>query len=288
MKKYEVENKAPSLLPDGEWKLVWHDEFDKGVLDRSKWDFRTSMMGKPCKQWITEEGIEFDDDNIIFKLIEKDGVYCSSQLQTGYNFMDGSSETFDALKNESKTAENANVDYFSWPIGEIKEPKFMKKYGYFECRFKLQEKNGWWSAFWLQSDIIGSTLNPEFSGVEVDIMESFCRNNVIQHANHWNGYGSQHRGTGAINVELKDTEDGYHTAGLHWTKDFYRYYVDGVLTYEIKAGGEFPVSQKEQFLLVSTEAVGYRCSAWNDWNNLKKAVGDKFIVDYVRVFDEVK
>lgn len=288
MKKYEVANKVPSILPDGEWKLVWNDEFDKGELDRNKWDFRRSMMGKYCKQWVADVGIEFDEDNIIFKLIEKDGVYCSSQLQTGYNFMDGSAQEFDALGNESKKSESGTVQYFSWPIGEIKEPKFMKKYGYFECRCKMQEKDGWWCAFWLQSPIIGSTMNPEFSGVEVDIMEQFSLPNAIQHANHWNGYGSQHKGSGAMNVELKETEDGYHTFGLQWTKDFYRYYVDGQLTYEIKADGEFPVSQTEQFVLISTEAIGYRSSTWNRWEATKAAVGDKWVVDYVRVFDEVE
>ncbi len=89
MVKYDIENKEPSFLPDGDWDLIFNDEFDQGKLDTSKWDFRYSMMGKECKHWVGDEGIEFDDDNIIFKLIEKDGIYCSSQLQTGYNFMDG-------------------------------------------------------------------------------------------------------------------------------------------------------------------------------------------------------
>ncbi len=48
-----------------------------------------------------------------------------------------------------------------------------------------------------------------------------------------------------------------------------------------------PVSQREEFILLSTEVVGYRNSRWNCWDKLKDAVGDKFIVDYVRVFDEV-
>ena len=69
--KYDIENKEPSFLPDGNWSLIFDDEFDQGKLDTSKWDFRRSMMGKECKHWVGDEGIEFDDDNIIFKLIEK-------------------------------------------------------------------------------------------------------------------------------------------------------------------------------------------------------------------------
>ena len=167
----------------------------------------------------------------------------------------------------------------------------MHKYGYYECRCKMQQKEGWWSAFWLQSPIIGTTLNPEFSGVEVDIMEQFWRtkyepHNIITHNNHWNGYGTQHQSTGAFRVPLKETEDGYHIFGLEWTDEYYRYYVDGEMTWEVKA--PYPVSQTEQFILISTEAVGYRASGWSQWEDLEKAEGDTFTVDYVRVFDEVK
>lgn len=273
MIKYDIENKEPSFLPDGNWSLIFDDEFDQGKLDTSKWDFRRSMMGKECKHWVGDEGIEFDDDNIIFKLIEKDGVYCSSQLQTGYNFMDGV-----VKENDDRSK------YFSWPISEIKENKFVHKYGYYECRCKMQQMDGWWCAFWLQSPIIGSTLSPEISGIEVDIMEQFEKNNTIQHNNYWNGYSSQMQKTGPTFVTLEETKDNYHTFGLDWTADYYRYYVDGRLTLEIKANAPFPVSQTEQFLLLTTEAIGYRTSTWNCWDETKKAVGDKWIVDYVRVF----
>ena len=33
MNKYEVKEHEPSYLPDGEWKLVWSDEFDGTELD---------------------------------------------------------------------------------------------------------------------------------------------------------------------------------------------------------------------------------------------------------------
>ena len=92
-------------------------------------------------------------------------------------------------------------------------------------------------------------------------------------------------GSGATYVDIEETEDGYHTLGLDWTPEYYRYYVDGKLTLEIKADGEFPVSQTEQFILISTESMGYRSSTWNCWEDTEKAVGDKWIVDYVRVFE---
>lgn len=285
MKKFEVANHEPSILPEGEWELVFSDEFNQHSLDKTKWDFRTSMMGRHCEHWVKEEGIAFDGDNIIFKLIEKDGVYCTSQIQTGYNFMDGTAQTFNVSSNENKKAQNDAVQYFSWPIGEIKEPKFMHKYGYYECRCKMAEYGGWWSAFWLQSPIIGSTLNPEFSGIEVDIMENgFESRDIIQHNNHWNGYGSQLKSIGA-EYALAQTADGYHRFGLEWTPNYYRYYVNGKMTWEVKS--PYPISQTEQFVLLSAEAIGYRSSDWNAWDEVKKAAenNDVFVVDYVRVFD---
>ena len=35
MKKFDVRGHEPSILPDGEWKMVWNDEFDGTELDRS-------------------------------------------------------------------------------------------------------------------------------------------------------------------------------------------------------------------------------------------------------------
>ena len=60
MKIFEIEGHAPSLLPDGEWKLFWSDEFDGDTLDTSKWSFRLNFWGKRLKV----EG-EFIDDAFI-------------------------------------------------------------------------------------------------------------------------------------------------------------------------------------------------------------------------------
>lgn len=291
METYKVEDHVASVLPDGKWNLVWADEFDGDTLDRTKWDTRLYMMGRRAEQFV-EDAYELDgNSNLILKLIERDGRYCTTQLQTGYNFMDLPGEVFDPSETESVVEKKEAECYFKWQIGEIKKPKFMHKYGYYECRCKMQEREGWWSAFWLQSPIIGSTMDPEFSGVEVDIMEQFWRtkyepHHIITHNNHWNGYGSQHETTGAYQVKLKETEDGFHTFGLEWTPEYYRYYVDGEMTWEVTV--PYPVSQTEQFLLVSTEAVGYRNSGWEQWDDLKTAAGDTFVVDYVRVFDRVE
>lgn len=258
-----------SLLPKNKkWELIWNDEFDGDSLDRSKWDFRLHLMQRR-HQTFTDEGAVLDGkSNLHLNLIEKDGQYYSSHLQTGSNFLDRPGEKYEK---------------FTWPIAKIVQPKFMHKYGYYEIRCKLQTQKGWWSAFWLQSPTIGSSLDPGKAGIEVDIMESFTPNGIIYHNNHWNGYGDDHQTAESGERKLEETEDGFHTFGLDWSKDGYVYYVDGKESWRVDS----PVSHTEQFMLISTECDGYR--AGNEpVEELKKAVlPDAFIIDYVRVYDEI-
>ena len=115
MKAYEVKDHAASLLPEGkEWKLVWSDEFDGTELDKSKWDFRREIMGTRHAAWCGEEGIELDgNSNCVFRMIEKDGMICSTQLQTGYNYMD-------AVKDDAGTKYSGGLN---WPIAPLKQAK---------------------------------------------------------------------------------------------------------------------------------------------------------------------
>ena len=88
MQNIKVEGHEDSLLPEGSWKLVWSDEFDGTELDRTKWDFRLSMMGKRHLAW-TDKAVHLDGNgNVVFDIIDEEGHPASSQLQTGYNFMD--------------------------------------------------------------------------------------------------------------------------------------------------------------------------------------------------------
>lgn len=270
---------VPSLLPKGKkWKLVWHDEFDGDTLDRSKWDFRMHLMQQRHPTFTDQGAVPDGKGNLLLTLQEKDGHFYSPHLQTGYNYMDrpGESFCFDANPDKPKPK-------FVWPIGKFQEPKFAHKYGYYECRCKLPTQEGWWVAFWLQAPYIGSTPDPKRSGIEIDIMENFHRDGKIYHNNHWNGYGADHQEAASGERLLKDTPDGFHVFGLDWSRDGYTYYVDGEVSWRV----DDPVSDCEQFVLITTECFGYRTGDTPD-PVLKKAVlPDYFVVDYVRVFDEM-
>ena len=73
MKKYDVKDHAPSLLPDGmEFELVWSDEFDGDTLDSTKWDYRLCMMGKRHPAW-TDKGVKIENGCAVFSIFEENG-----------------------------------------------------------------------------------------------------------------------------------------------------------------------------------------------------------------------
>jgi len=277
-----VEGHEPSLLPKGKkFKLVWADEFDGGTLDKSKWGFRTMFWGREAKQFC-ERGVSLDGNGnlIIEPVLMEDGRICSAQLQTYTN-------TGDYVRSEPEAGVNPCGDNNFWPFLKTPEPKFLHRYGYYEIRCKLQEDTTrhWWSAFWLQSPSIGMAPNAEYCGVENDIMEYFS-DGIITSGNFYDGYatGSLKRDA-RVHYKKPESKDGYHRFGLLWEKDKYVFYCDGVETSRTTK----KISQVEQFILVSTEIEGYRkgdCTKPKD--GAECVLGDKFIVDYVRVVDEIE
>jgi len=272
MKKYQINNYEPSWLPDGkEWNLIWSDEFDGAELDTTKWDYRLSMMGVRWPAW-TDKGVHLDgNSNAVFTLIEEDGRPVCSQLQTGYNFMD-----------EPVVRTTFGDEHLQWNIGKLKKQKFTHKYGYYECRCRLQQKPGWRVAFWIQSPIIGASLDPAQTGSEIDVMECFQPGIVSPHYINTGGYGldMERICVGGMPVDEKI----FHRFGVLWDETGYTLYVDGVEDGHI----DTYVSGCPQFILISGEPDGYRNEDHQPTAEAIAAIGDTFVVDYVRVFEQVK
>lgn len=272
MNKFLVENHYESWLPDGEWELAWADEFDGTELDTSKWDYRLSMMGKLHPAWV-DRGVHLDgNSNAVFTLIEENGLPVSAQLQTGYNFMD-----------EPVTETKFGADHLQWNIGKLKENKFTHTYGYYECRCRLQQKPGWWSAFWIQSPIIGASLDSQYTGTEIDIMESFKPGKIVAHNAYTGGYGQDMKRLYVGGGQELSTDE-FHRFGLLWDETGYTFYVDGVEDGKI----EGHLSAAPEFILITTEVTGYRYKEHYPVKPAFESLGDTFVVDYVRVFDRKK
>lgn len=271
-----VPGHEPSLLPAGrDFTLAWHDEFDGDELDRSKWAYRLCMMQKRHPAWV-DDAVRLDGKgNAVFWLRIEDGRPVSSQLQTGFNFMD-----------EPVEQTTFGNDHLQWPIGKLRAPLFEHAYGYWECRCRLQQKPGWWSAFWMQSATIGAFPDPARAGVEIDVMESFRPGVCHRHNVFHGGYGKDNvRLTAGSDIEGLDTS-AFHRFGVLWDDGGYTFYVDG--REHGRVAGH--VSRVPLFVLVSTEVTGYRHADHKPVPDAFAAAeaGDTFLVDYVRMFDEVK
>ncbi len=283
MIKFKVEGHENSLLPEGNWKLVWADEFDGekgGKPDPAKWLYRTKFWGYDSKTYIKEEGVELDgNSNLLFKLIEKDGNYFSTQLQTSTN-------AFDYLIRDGAYEENPWAEKPFWPLEKLPKPTFMHRYGYYEVRCRIQKQPGWWSAFWLQSPSIGTTADGKYSGIECDIFECFhgqikkVTSGLIR-----GGYATELQEIARIRYFPEDTShDVFHRFGVEWNEEGYVFYCDGKET----ARTTEAVSNIEQFILLTTECRGYRSANAKPCDELKNAeLPDDFVVDYVRVFDKI-
>ncbi|MBO4287848.1 MAG: hypothetical protein J5985_06755, partial [Kiritimatiellae bacterium] len=157
-----VEGREPSLLPKGrKFTLVWNDEFDGDALDGSKWGWRTNFWGRRAHWFATPEdgAVEVKDGLLRMKLVKRpDGQFVSPQLQTGEIVWD--------IPHDAKGRG-------FWPLAKRAKPKFVHRYGYYECRCRLQQMPGWWSAFWMQAPMQGCSFDPRRAGLEHDIMESF-------------------------------------------------------------------------------------------------------------------
>ncbi len=273
MQRFQLADHEDSLLPDGNWKLVWNDEFDGTELDRTKWDYRLSMMGKRHPAW-TDKGVHLDGKgNVVFDILMEEGRPVSSQLQTGYNFMD-----------EPVQETMFGGDHLQWPIGKLKKNLFTHLYGYYECRCRLQQcPEGWWSAFWMQSPVIGASLDPAETGTELDIMECFSAGKVVPHNAFTGGYGLDMTRAKAGGLDGLD-QKAFHRFGMLWDKTGYTFYVDGVEDGHISEN----ISHHPEFILISTEVKGYRGKDHKSCKEAFDIIGkDSFIVDYVRVFDKL-
>lgn len=219
------------------YKLVWEDEFDGNELDTTKWKVRG--IGPRAIAYISEEAVKVEDGYLkLFALKQGDSLLGSAVGTQG---------------------------------------QFMAKYGYYECRAKLQKSRGVWAAFWLQSTKISQGEDPSIYGSEIDVMEFFRKlgKDIVSHNVHW-AYGPNQQTTRGMQSYHKGVSEGFHTFSLEWLPDKYIFYIDGYKFYEVTKG----ISNIEEYMILSMEYPG------NKKDIRKTKFPDVFVVDYVKVYQK--
>jgi beta-glucanase (GH16 family) len=235
--KKEITTAEKSAVPP-DYVLAWNDEFDGDSLDREKWGYH--WLGKRKLGYSTEESVSLSGGTLKLRLYKDQDKYCYGMIDT--------------------------------------RGKYAAKYGYFETRAKLPKIKGPQSAFWLLSEKYGSIIgDPGSSGVEIDIMEYVKTSpGKVHFTIHWDGYKDKHKKNG-YSFDHPSVEDGdWHTYGLLWTPDSYKFYVDGIFAHEKKV----PISHIPEYILLSNE-IGQ----WGGGDKIaEEKLPDQFEVDYVRVY----
>ena len=217
------------------YELVWQDEFKGKALDPSKWEVRG--VGPRALGFVSPEAVKVDGGCLKLLAFKKDGRILIGAVGT--------------------------------------QGHFMPRYGYFECRAKLQQSPGIWGAFWIQSPKISQGEDPAVYGAEIDIMECFKKlgTDIVSHNVHW-AYGPHQQTTHGMQSYLKGVSDGFHTFALEWTPKKYVFFVDGYRFYEVTTG----ISNIEEYMILSMEIP-------SEAKEIRDTVfPDVFVVDYVKVY----
>ena len=236
-----ISRALPPAFPEG-WELVWSDEFTGTTLDGTKWEHAPEWKRRE-NQWWSDQDAYLDGTNNLVLRMRRDG------------------ESIYAGAIRTKTDD--------WPAPD--QILFDRTFGYFEIRASFPVIPEGWGAFWMMPSAGNPyTVTNGSQGSEVDIFETIhSANGWINHAIYWGSYGASEDVT-----DMSGPYEGYHTVGLLWTEEEYRFYVDDVETWQTTANDG--VMQVPAYLKITMEANP------GAYDYLAEPI--TMLVDYVRVY----
>ena len=261
----EQETEQPAVkdpAKDPAYHLVWQDEFEGTVLDRSDWNVELHDPG-----WVNSELQAYVDTEK--NIYVKDGKL---------------------IIQPEKTEQDGKVSYTSGRVNTQGKKDF--KYGYFECRAKVPQGTGYLPAFWMMPT--NENLYGQWPKCgEIDIMEVMGQQtNKLYGTIHYGEPHAESQGTKILTAG--DFADEYHTFACEWEPGAIRWYVDGILYHEendwystTKNVGTvaYPAPFDQPFYMILNVAVG---GSWVGNIDDTTPFDEKaqLAVDYVRVYQK--
>jgi beta-glucanase (GH16 family) len=191
---------------DGQWELVFRDEFSGDKLALSKWscDYPWGHTHNH-RAYCAAENVEVADGTLRIKAENRRHP--------------------DAPQTAKHGGKEYSLDFTSGAIHT--KGKFEFTCGYLEGRFKVPATRGFWPAFW--------TLNSKGGWPpEIDVLEILCHEPTRLYYNYHYGK-SWHPGEkksfgGQLNAAngAPDFSADFHVVGCDWSPDHIAWYVDGV------------------------------------------------------------
>ena len=239
------------------WQLVWSDDFEgpAGQLpDPTKWTF---------------------------DLGTGDGGWGNQELQSYTN----SSQNV-SLDGSGNLVITAIRDGDRFTSARIKtQGLFSQKYGRFEARLKTPYGPGLWPAFWMLGDNIESVGWPQCG--EIDIMELRGQEPHIIHGSmHGPGYSGGNPVSKSYTLANGRFDAEFHVFAIEWDEEKIDLFVNDYLYQRVTpadASGEWVFDQP--FFMLLNVAVG---GNYVGFPIPQTPFPQRMIVDYVRVYQEVK
>lgn len=206
------------------WQLAWHDEFEGGSLDTTKWQAlnrRDSHNNE--KQYYHPNQVAVADDTLQLTAINvpRQGKQYQSGLVT-------------------------SKDLFG--------------VGRFEARIDLPTSQGMWPAFWLNANQVQWPLGGEIDILE----NRGSQPNLVSSAYHWQTNPGpccdQHQYnfkeyTASNDGQPVNFHEGFHTYAVEWNENSLYYYVDGNLFYRLLQTSSRPIYETQKNIILNL-AVG--------------------------------
>ena len=106
---------------------------------------------------------------------------------------------------------------------------FEQTYGLYHIRFKTDNADGLWYAFWLLTDRMeeGSVGNGATDGAEIDIFEYVPHTDEFCTSVHWDGYDENLKSKCVIYNPGPSFCNTYHDVWFLWDETGYKLYLDG-------------------------------------------------------------
>lgn len=240
----------------GNWKLIWHDEFDvPGAPDPQNWGFETGFVRNNEAQWYTKDQARVDSGALV---ITADKISAPNQY--------GNVSYISASLTTSDDTSEAGMS------GKFKQSFF---YGVIEAKMRIPTGFGAWPALW--------ALNTSFKwpeGGEIDIMEYYRGDllfNVMDGRENWN-----RKRVLLSNLGI-GWDSNFHIWTMEWNETKIDLYLDGALI------NHYPLSNADQgehnpfkfpFFLVLNLALGG--TSGGDPSGLNFPI--KLEVDWIRAF----
>ncbi|MGH9184266.1 MAG: glycoside hydrolase family 16 protein, partial [Acidimicrobiales bacterium] len=273
------EGSIPDLAALG-WQAVFDEQFNGSAVDESVWNI------------LEEHGFAPDGINT------RDTVSVTGGNLRMTNYTDAS-----GLAHASKL--------FTGGIGTLNPTPggFDSAYGYVEARMQFPDGPGTNSAFWMMSNNGNNSMpfgDPASDGPELDIVEHLnrpasgpdsgdadgdgfcdwpggstvaCKETFLA-GGHWDGFEEDHKVMHHEPVQNPNPavslQGNFHTYGMLWTPEEYRFFADGIEVKRVTAGLAF-VPQHVILTTVTDPTPP-------DYGALGSPANDVTLVDYVKVW----